>query len=157
METGTLDGYMVGRIERVDDISEDLEEEAEKAIASLSSNENDNTQESTSSASPSSSTQQRSPSPPTTEELMAVCHAFVDQLRNGTAPWVVQRLNNTFGPMPSDVSSFSFWMAQVLPIDEHEKAKLLIIRSAKCRLRLVVHWIEQLNSNWWFSSGCSIN
>ena len=98
---------------RVDDISEDLEEEAEKAIASLSSNENDNTQESTSSASPSSSTQQRSPSPPTTEELMAVCHAFVDQLRNGTAPWVVQRLNNTFGPMPSDVSSFSFWMAQV--------------------------------------------
>jgi hypothetical protein len=29
--------------------------------------------------------------------------------------------------------------AQVLPIDEHEKAKLLPIRSPRLRLRLVVH------------------
>jgi len=58
--------------------------------------------------------------------------------------------------MPNDPSSFSFWVALVLPIDEHEKAKLLPIRSPKLRLRLVVHWIEQLNNNWWFSSGCVI-
>jgi hypothetical protein len=45
---------------------------------------------------------------------------------------------------------------QVLPIDEQEKAKLLPIRSARLRLRLVVHWIEQLNNNWWFSSGCVV-
>lgn len=38
--------------------------------------------------------------------------------------------------------------AQVLPIDEHEKAKLLPIRSARLRLRLVVHWIERLQSQW---------
>ena len=37
----------------------------------------------------------------------------------------------------------------MLPIDEHEKAKLLPIRSPRLRLRLVVHWIEQLNNNWW--------
>lgn len=37
---------------------------------------------------------------------------------------------------------------QLLPIDEHEKAKLLPIRSPRLRLRLVVHWIEQLNNNW---------
>lgn len=156
METGTLDGYMVGRVERVDDIPEELEEEAERAIASLSSNTTDSSHgESSSSSSPLPTIP--CPCSPTTEELMAVCHAFVEQLRNGTAPWVVQRLNNTYGPMPSDANNFGFWMAQVLPIDEHEKAKLLIIRSAKCRLRLVVHWIEQLNSNWWFSSGCTIN
>lgn len=80
---------------------------------------------------------------------MSVCRAFLEQLRHGTAPWVVQRLNNTYGPMPSDPSSFSFWVALVLPIDEQEKAKLLPIRSARVRLRLVVHWIEQLNSNWY--------
>lgn len=135
-----------------------------------------------------------SPSPPpittsssqaatrTNEELMSVCRGFLDQLRQGTAPWVVQRLNNTYGPMPTDANSFSFWVALVLPIDEHEKSKLLPIRSARLRLRLVVHWIEQLNSNWrvkfslifyncsgawigmltfihicrWFSSGCVI-
>lgn len=39
-------------------------------------------------------------------------------------------------------------MSQVLPIDEHEKAKLLPIRSPRLRLRLVVHWIEQLNNTW---------
>jgi Lon protease-like protein len=63
----------------------------------------------------------------------------------------VQRLNNTYGPMPAadtDLSAFSFWVALVLPIDEHEKAKLLPIRSARLRLRLVVHWIEQLSENW---------
>lgn len=120
------------------------------------------------------------PRPPTrsNEELMEVCRVFLEQLRQGTAPWVVQRLNNTYGPMPTEASSFSFWVALVLPIDEHEKAKLLPIRSARLRLRLVVHWIEQLNSNWlvsssslyhgalkilhhitsirWFTSGCVI-
>ncbi|KAI0375682.1 hypothetical protein BV20DRAFT_959699 [Pilatotrama ljubarskyi] len=84
---------------------------------------------------------------PTNAELMAKCHAFIDQMREGT-PWVVQHLNNNYVPMPSDAASFSFWMALLLPIDEHEKAKLLPIRSPRLRLRLVVHWIEQLNSNW---------
>lgn len=51
--------------------------------------------------------------------------------------------------MPSDASTFSFWVALVLPIDEHEKSKLLPIRSARLRLLLVVHWIQQLNDNWW--------
>jgi hypothetical protein len=87
--------------------------------------------------------------PPTNAELMSICRSFLEQLRHGTAPWVVQRLNNTYGPMPTDASRFSFWVALILPIDEHEKAKLLPIRSPRLRLRLVVHWIEQLNNNWW--------
>ncbi|KAH9853417.1 hypothetical protein C2E23DRAFT_821252 [Lenzites betulinus] len=95
------------------------------------------------------------PRPPTNAELMAKCHAFIDQMREGT-PWVVQHLNNNYVPMPDDPASFSFWMALLLPIDEHEKAKLLPIRSPRLRLRLVVHWIEQLNSNWWFSGGCVV-
>nr|QIE48584.1 hypothetical protein [Trametes gibbosa] len=111
------------------------------------------------------------PRPPTNAELMGKCHAFIDQMRQGT-PWVVQHLNNNYVPMPSDPASFSFWMALLLPIDEHEKAKLLPIRSPRLRLRLVVHWIEQLNSNWyvlplspvpplppramWFSGGCVV-
>jgi hypothetical protein len=49
------------------------------------------------------------------QELLDVCRRFLDQLRNGTAPWVVQRLNNTYGPMPTDIASFSFWVALVRP------------------------------------------
>lgn len=50
----------------------------------------------------------------TNEELMELCHVFLNKLRNGTAPWVVQRLNHTYGPEPvDDPSNFSFWMALV--------------------------------------------
>jgi len=41
-------------------------------------------------------------------------------------------------------------------MDEYEKARLLPIRSARMRMRLVVYWIEQLSSQWWYSSGCVI-
>ena len=52
--------------------------------------------------------------PPTNAELMAKCHAFIEQTRQGT-PWVVQHLHNNYVPMPSDPASFSFWMALVRP------------------------------------------
>jgi hypothetical protein len=51
--------------------------------------------------------------PHTTEELMAICRSFIDQLRSGSAPWLLQRLNNTYGTMPTDPSEFSYWMALV--------------------------------------------
>ena len=66
---------------------------------------------------------------------------------------------------------------QALPIEDTEKAKLLPVKSVLLRLRLVVHWIEQLNSNWfvglrawrgvreidpdaftrWFTNGCIVS
>ena len=53
---------------------------------------------------------------PTNAELMAKCHAFLEQTRQGT-PWVVQHLHNlNYVPMPSDPASFSFWMALVRPL-----------------------------------------
>ncbi|KAF8529026.1 PUA-like domain-containing protein [Hysterangium stoloniferum] len=129
LETGDLDGYMVGRIEVIEDLHLDVD-------GTFHAN---------------------TTSPDlglvggvvaTNEELIQFCHSFLDKLRNRTAPWVVQRLNHTYGPEPDDPISFSFWMALVLPIDEYEKAKLLPIRSPQLRLRLVVHWIERLNNTW---------
>lgn len=49
----------------------------------------------------------------TTEEYMTICRAFIEQLRSGSAPWLLQRLNNTYGTMPEDPSEFSYWMALV--------------------------------------------
>ena len=91
--------------------------------------------------------------PQSTAELMNICRSFIDQLRSGSAPWLLQRLNNTYGSMPTDPSEFSYWMALVMPIDEFEKARLLPIRSPRLRLKLIVHWVESLRSSWWFSSG----
>jgi Lon protease-like protein len=59
--------------------------------------------------------------------------------------------------MPTDPAQFSYWMAMVLPIEDMEKAKLLPVKSPLLRLRLVVHWIEQLNSHWWFQNGCIVS
>jgi len=46
---------------------------------------------------------------------------------------------------------------QVLPIEDTEKAKLLPVNSPLLRLRLVVHWIEQLNSHWFVGGRATVN
>ncbi|KAG6854766.1 hypothetical protein C0991_001193 [Blastosporella zonata] len=212
LEIGTLDGYMVGRIERIDDYPEDITErfpapptrsssdpvadspdsdpvpsEAGSSIsqtsasppgagrspsptdslpapeATPSSPAPPEAVPSTSSATtPPASTpatpHDETPAPPpplplpnhpSNSALMDQCRAFLDQLERGTAPWIVQRLSSTYGRMPTEISSFSYWVASILPIDDYEKAKLLPIRSPRLRLLLVAHWIEQLNNNWY--------
>ncbi|KIJ70544.1 hypothetical protein HYDPIDRAFT_105286 [Hydnomerulius pinastri MD-312] len=181
LERGSLDGYMIGRVERVDDYEDDLADWAtqdESATSSTSYPGSDSllppsphsflTHIASGVSAPSSPTTATTSSLSTscrptsqsvsTPALLATCHAFLRQLRAGTAPWVVQRFNHTYGSQPPDTDpgAFSFWMCMVLPIDEHEKAKLLPVKSARLRLRMVVGWIEQLNSNWWFSSGCIV-
>ncbi|KAI0045288.1 hypothetical protein FA95DRAFT_1583388 [Auriscalpium vulgare] len=154
IERGVLDGYMVGRIERIDDYPEQLEvaeaiAEPSTALSALLDSVDPMA------AGPSTSVPVN-PVVEATQRLMGVCHDFLEQVREGAAPWVVQRLNRECGPMPSDPANFSFWMAMVLPIDSIEKARLLPIKTPLLRLRLVVYWIEQLNSNWWFTAGCII-
>ncbi|KAG1754059.1 PUA-like domain-containing protein [Suillus paluster] len=167
LERGSLDGYMIGRVERIDDyedLPDDWESEIEEHVPSSSSSAPSSSSSSSTSshAAPSQHlfsrimsnlSQPPSPTDPplSTAALLQTCHTFLEQLRAGTAPWVVQRLNHTYGPQPpdEDLDAFSFWMGMVLPIDEHEKAKLLPIKSARLRLRMVMGWIEQLNSNWW--------
>jgi Lon protease-like protein len=127
------------------------------------------------------------------QQLTNACRAFLVQIQRGAAPWVVQRLNYIYGPMPTDPNHFSYWMAmvsiffsflsmfghacsrackhgmsvhaqslietnlQVLPIEDTEKAKLLPVKSPLLRLRLVVHWIEQLNSHWFVGGRATVN
>ncbi|KAF8913920.1 PUA-like domain-containing protein [Gymnopilus junonius] len=168
LERGILDGYMVGRIERIHDVPDDLTESLvldepspspptdrplmSRIASSLTGASSSNTA-STSSTEPqrgsSNTSESGNSTQPTNEELMETCKTFLDRLQRGAAPWVVQRLSSTYGAMPTDPALFSFWVALVLPIEEHEKAKLLPIRSPRLRLMLVVHWIEQLNNNWY--------
>ena len=177
LERGSLDGYTVGQIERIDDVTDD-EAEDQLEQASLGVVEP--------SASPAFLAEAReaqaafqaaigidlsrgeAPDQATPlrdtftlldkDELISICNGFIETVRSGSAPWLMTRLNSTYGPMPepANVAAFGYWMALVLPIDEHEKAKLLPIRSPRLRLRIVVYWIEQLRQTWWFNHGCSI-
>jgi hypothetical protein len=47
------------------------------------------------------------------ERLTDACRVFLVQVQRGAAPWVVQRLNYIYGPMPTDPTHFSYWMAMV--------------------------------------------
>ena len=70
-----LDGYTVGKVERVEDVSNELETELERqAVAGAGAGR---------------------AAELSTDELMETCLEFVANLRSGSAPWVVQRLNNT--------------------------------------------------------------
>ncbi|KZV65677.1 LON-domain-containing protein [Peniophora sp. CONT] len=155
LERGILDGYMVGRVERIDDYPDTHtgpESETSAPLPAPVPAPHILTADLGAPPLPAA----LPPPPDQPDVLLHICHAFLDQLRQGAAPWVVTRLSHTYGPMPADAAHFSFWMAMLLPIDEYEKAKMLPIRSARLRLRLVVYWIEQLNSNWWFTNGCVI-
>jgi hypothetical protein len=121
--------------QRIEDLAEDpditvdelelgqvLLQHSDVATSSISTAESPLTSPTTSSAQPSSSTAQI-PHPPSlaplsNAELMAKCHVFVEQLREGAAPWVVQKMNESYGPMPTNPANFSFWMAMVyIPVD----------------------------------------
>lgn len=121
LETGSLDGYMVGRIElyalcpcqlvssliyyRIEDLPQGVDDESNTSSASLSIEHN---------ALPLITTGSLDQDvPATNEELMNVCRTFLEKLRTCSAPWVIQRLNHAYGPEPENPSYFSFWMALV--------------------------------------------
>ncbi|KAF7790832.1 hypothetical protein EIP86_001789 [Pleurotus ostreatoroseus] len=162
MERGVLDGYVVGRIERVDDFEEELEVESQggqpkldveaAATARVGAEEKrGEASEAGGDAEPGAASVPR-PVPaagrraPTNQELIQICQDFVRELRDGT-PWVNQSISN-YVEMPTDPVAFTWWMAPLIPIEDKTKAKLLPIRSPRLRLRLIVHWIEQLRSQW---------
>ncbi|CAG8501016.1 10022_t:CDS:1 [Diversispora eburnea] len=137
LETGMRDGYDVGKIERVDDIS--AEEEIAREREAIRNAGINNALEHT------------------TSELITLASGLIEDIRNGYAAWLEQRINSTYGELPNDPSNFSYWVASILPINENEKYKLLEERSVRERLKLVVMWIEQIRGEWWFSRGCCIS
>jgi len=183
LERGIMDGYVVARVERIDDYPDDPEDELEGRIEEVSEASSSRISRfSPSPPSPSHSTHSRSrsqpsnsahfpipapspqrPLPLSTAALIAYCNSFLAQLHTNTTPWVVQRLSYTHGPPPPspddplfDAGNFSFYVGTVLPIDEWEKAKLLPVRSVRMRLKMCVWWIEGLRKNWWFERGCVV-
>lgn len=131
------------------------------------------------------------------DQLMQICLDFIRTLKSQSAPWVLQRLNNTgtffsvsdlvitqqlisvsslqsvrcllllpnslggvvklclskiTSKLPfSRTSSFAF-----LPSDLHSRFLSYRITSVRERLRLIVFWIEQFRSSWWYSRGCEL-
>jgi Lon protease-like protein len=138
---GMHDGYTVGSIERVDDISLAEEERLEALDTSQTVH-------------PSLATT----NPPVnldilpTTLLLRIGLRFIEKMHATSAPWLHERVLQIYGNPPQDPALFPYWFASVLPIAEGEKYKLLPTRSVRERLKLCARWVRGIESQRWYVS-----
>lgn len=135
LETSTVDGYLAGRIERIDDIPLHEEEMREA-------------QETTVEPSPDEDglTRLRRMS---TQELLQYGLDFIRQAQSRSARWLHQRVLAAYGQPPEDPATFPYWLASVLPISETEKYALIPNTSVRTRLQITAEWIHRLEQARW--------
>jgi len=147
---GILDGYLVGKIERLDDISiaeeEDLEaNETQHALERFDSAATHQSEDSTTSGPPMTTSEDLAKMP--TSELLSFGVSFVERMRQQSVPWLAQRMLTIYGECPNDPALFPWWFASILPAKEYEKYKLLETRSVRERLKICCGWILEWESS----------
>jgi hypothetical protein len=152
LQHGTLDGYTVGKIERVDDISI-AEEEALEASETSSSSAMSPSRHQSAPPAPPQRLSNSNGQPPTldfdtmsTQDLMILSTSFVKKMREQSAPWLHRRVFQAYGEPPDDPALFPWWFASVLPIADVEKYKLLATSSVRERLKMCAGWIAELEA-----------
>lgn len=164
---GWLDGYTVGKTERIDDMSLEEEEAVEAAEAtprtspcptepsddSPTSNDDSRSRKTGGSNSPT-----LNPHPPTTaadldamstQSLMEYSTSFVSRMREQSVPWLTERLLAIFGECPTDPAVFPWWFASVLPVKDIEKYRLIGTSSVRHRLKICASWIMEWETSRW--------
>ncbi|KAB8338807.1 hypothetical protein FH972_021751 [Carpinus fangiana] len=146
---GVLDGYVVGRVEKLEDISL-ADEEALEARE-------------TSQPAPSEVPADGQPDLAgevdrlPTSELMRICMDFVAENRAANPPWLRGRILEAYGEPPEDAATFPYWFASVLPLQDREKYRLLPLTSTRERLKVAVMWIRTIQSQRWYQgSTCTV-
>ncbi|KAJ9668041.1 hypothetical protein H2201_001847 [Coniosporium apollinis] len=148
---GQVDGYTVGRVERVEDVSLAEEERLESEEIGAAD------------VGPLFGTPPPSPQAPdtleahmlrvdrlSTRQLLMIGVTFVEKMRAHSAPWLSRGILDAFGGPPDDPALFPYWFASILPIAEEEKYLLLKTTSVRQRLKIVVGWIRRIEGQrWW--------
>ena len=154
MRQGTLDGYTIGQIQRIDDISLAEEESLEASeisrpppLHSLSAAEHFG-------APPHHPRPRRQPGTldldsTSTKDLMEIATRFVRSMQAQSAPWLQTRVLQVYGDFPNDPALFPWWFASILPIMDTEKYKLLETTSVRQRLKICVGWILRIEAQRW--------
>ncbi|OCT51194.1 ATP-dependent protease [Cladophialophora carrionii] len=130
LETAMLDGYLTGRVQRVDDISIHEEEAMEAQETSVATPLEDD----------ELGRIQRLP----TQQLLEYGLDFIQQAQGRSARWLHQRVLAAYGQPPEDAATFPYWLASVLPITESERYTLLPATSVRERLKITAEWIHRL-------------
>lgn len=132
---GTLDGYAVGNVERVEDVPLAEEERIEaEEISQPPAAEGD-----------VAGQIERTP----TRDLLSLGLDFIARMEARSASWLQQRVLDIHGQPPNDAAYFPYWFASVLPISEEEKYKLMPTTTVRERLKITAHWIRRIESQRW--------
>ncbi|KAF2843315.1 hypothetical protein M501DRAFT_994205 [Patellaria atrata CBS 101060] len=148
-----LDGYIVGSVERIEDVSlaeEERIEAEETSVAAPALN-----------APPTPDNISIDPSVLvnrlSTRRLLIHGVEFIEKMRANSAPWLHQRILDAYGQPPDDPALFPYWFACVLPIADEEKYLLLSTTSVRERLKIVVNWIRRIEGQRWYAgSSCTV-
>ncbi|KAI4125700.1 MAG: hypothetical protein LQ338_004128 [Usnochroma carphineum] len=130
-----LDGYVVGHIDRVDDVPLAEEEQAEATE--------------TTEAPPAPNDLGAQIDRMSTVQLLKVGADFVTRMRAASAPWLHERVIAAYGQPPDDPALFPYWFASILPIAEEEKYKLLPTTSVRERLKITARWVRRIEAQRW--------
>ncbi|KAL1916680.1 uncharacterized protein VTP21DRAFT_5384 [Calcarisporiella thermophila] len=153
VERGECDGYAVGRIQRVEDIS--MEEEMELERLALATHPARDSNELTTTATLNGD-EQDAGREHTLDELVAIAREFLRDLSEGAYTSILyRRMIDEYGEVPDNPADFSFWCGSALFLDEYIKYQLLPITSVRQRMKLIIGWIHQLQRQWWYR-GCTI-
>lgn len=135
LEYSMRDGYTVGRIQRIDDVSLP-EEEALEARE-------------TAGAPPAADDAVGQLNHMSTQRLLEKGLDFITQARARSENWVHARILSAYGQPPTDPAIFPYWLASVLPINEDQKYLLLPTTSVRERLKITARWIQALEASRW--------
>ncbi|RMZ13068.1 hypothetical protein D0860_02709 [Hortaea werneckii] len=130
-----LDGYAVGSVERLEDVSLTEEERLEAIETSLPPVAEDDVAGRITRMS--------------TQQLLAVGQDFIRRMQARSANWLQQRVLDIHGLPPDDAAMFPYWFASVLPISDEEKYKLMGTTTVRQRLKITVSWIRRIESQRW--------
>ncbi|KAL4797149.1 PUA-like domain-containing protein [Aspergillus venezuelensis] len=135
-----VDGYHLGKIQRVEDVSISEEEAQEsRETAAVVSGENNSTDKPIDSMS--------------TQQLFQLAVDFVLKERRQGAPWLHPRVLLAYGALPTDPALFPWWFATILPPGDQEKYSLLSTTTVRQRLKITARWVKGLESRSWFTRG----
>ncbi|KAI1085845.1 hypothetical protein F5B20DRAFT_21449 [Whalleya microplaca] len=148
---GWLDGYLVGNIEKIDDISVAEEEAMEAAETMRARGVQDLV-----TRPPTPVTPVRSPPVPlslddletmSTRELVETGVEFVGRMRAESVAWLASRVLAIYGECPEDPATFPWWFASILPVKDEERYRLLGTSSVRERLKICCRWIVEWESS----------
>jgi Lon protease-like protein len=175
VQHGQLDGYTVGKIQRIDDITLSAEETLEaretlpsptlsSSTRSLSTSDQFGLPTQHQLLTPPSSQPSSQPAPtPTsgppkitdlnklsTRGLYDLNVSFVKRMRSRSAPWLHHSVIQAYGELPTDMAVFPWWFASVLPLEEAEKYRLLATTSVRERLKITAGWVMIMEGRTWY-------